>query len=242
MVGVSEGEAKFLGYQQARFLVDSWIAETGIQIFLNADHHKNFESSKEAIDYGYDSVLIDASKLSYEENLKLTKKVAEYAKSVNPEIMVEGELGYLVTESSKIYKEKIEIPAESLTKPEETAEYIKETGVHLFAPAIGNLHGIAANVPNLRFNLLKKIDETLPDKFLVLHGGSGLSDGDFRKAIENGIVVIHINTEVRKAYRQGLDEKLKEAPDEIAPYKFLDKALEEMQKVVEQKVKIFLNV
>lgn len=241
MVGTSEGEANFLGYQQARFLVDSWIAETGISIFLNADHHKSFETCKEAVDVGYDSVLIDASSLPLEENIKLTHKVADYAKSANDEISVEGELGYLRGESK--LQETVEIKPEDFTQPDQAKEFIKTTGVDRLAIVYGNIHGIATKQkPELDFDLLKKINKVVPKTFLVLHGGSGLAEDDFKKSIEHGITNIHINTEVRVAYREGLEDKFKEAPAETTPYKFLAQAVEKMQKVVEEKVKTFLNI
>jgi len=241
MVGTSEGEANFFGLKEAVALVKVIREEYNFPVFLNADHHKSFESCKEAVDCGYDSVLIDASKRPYEENIKLTKEVVDYAKRVNPEILVEGELGYLVTESSKIYKEKIDIPPESLTKPEQAEEFVKKTGVDLFAPAIGNLHGIAANEPSIRLDLLTEIKRAVPDKFLVLHGASGLSDDDVRAAIKAGVTNVHFNTELRVAYTEGIHKTLHDKPGETTPYKYLAPAVEEVKKVVAQKIKLFMG-
>lgn len=241
MVGTSEGEAKFLGYAQARALVDSWKKETNIQILLNADHHRSFESCREALDAGYDTVLIDASVLPFEENIKITHRVVDYAKSISPNITVEGELGYLRGESR--LQETVEIKPEDFTKPAEAREFIEKTGADRLTVVFGNIHGIVSEQEEkLDFDLLKKINEAVPETFLVLHGGSGLADEDFKKAIKNGITNIHINTEVRVAYRKGLEEKLKEAPAETTPYKFLEEAVEKMREVVEEKVRIFLNV
>ncbi len=240
MVGTSEGEAKFLGYGQARALVDSWKKETNIPIFLNADHHKSFASCKEAISAGYDTVLIDASLMPFEENIKVTHGVIDYAKSANQEITVEGELGYLRGESK--LQETVEIDTEDFTKPEEAKEFVEKTGVDRLAIVFGNIHGVVSKQEEkLDFGLLEKINKAAPSVYLVLHGGSGLAEEDFKKAIKNGIANIHINTEVRVAYREGLDEKLKESPSEVAPYKFLEGAVEKMEKVVEEKVKVFLN-
>ncbi|MEK7579627.1 MAG: class II fructose-bisphosphate aldolase [Patescibacteria group bacterium] len=259
MVGTSEGEAEFLGYKQARALVDAWKKETNIPIFLNADHHKSFESCKTALDAGYDTVLIDGSKMPFEENIKMTHKVVDYAKSVdpvrgregsqrvsasngvNPEISVEGELGYLRGESKM--QEAVEIKAEDFTKPEEAKEFVEMTGVDRLAIVFGNIHGVVTKQEEkLDFDILKKITQAVPQTYLVLHGGSGLSEKDFKEAVKNGITNIHINTEVRVAYREGLEEDLKNSPGETTPYKFLDKAVEKMQAVVEDKVRIFLNL
>ena len=240
MVGTSEGEAKFLGYAEARKLVDAWKDETNLAIFLNADHHKSFDSCREAIKHGYDTVLIDASEMAFEENIKTTHGVVDYAKSINPEITVEGELGYLRGESK--IQETVEIKPEDFTKPEKAKEFVEKTGVDRLAVVFGNIHGVVSKQEEkLDFSLLEKINKTVPNVYLVLHGGSGLSEKDFKKAIENGITNIHINTEVRVAYREGLDKKLKESPQETTPYKFLEGAVEEMEKVVEGKVRIFLN-
>lgn len=240
MVGTSEGEAKFLGYAEARELVGAWESDTGLVIFLNADHHKSFESCKKAIDLGYDTVLIDASALSFEENIKTTHSVVDYVKSEGRDVSVEGELGYLRGESKM--QETVEIKPEDFTKPEEAKNFVEKTGVDRLAVVFGNIHGVVTKQEEkLDFNLLKKINQAVPGTFLVLHGGSGLSEADFKKAIENGIANIHINTEVRVAYREGLEKDLKESPGETTPYKFLDEAVEKMQKVVEEKVKIFLN-
>ena len=246
MVGTSEGEARFLGYREARKLVNAWMLDTNLNIFLNADHHKSFESCKEALDTGgYDTVLIDASTLSFEENIKITHKVVDYVKSTSDErevpITVEGELGYLKGESK--LQETVEVKSEDFTKPEEAREFVEKTGVDRLAVVFGNIHGVVTKQEErLDFELLKKINGAIPNVFLVLHGGSGLSKDDFKKAIENGITNIHINTEVRVAYREGLEKDLKESPGETTPYKFLDEAVEKMQGVVEGKVKVFLNL
>ncbi len=241
MVGTSEGEAKFLGYKEARKLVDAWKSDTNLAIFLNADHHKSFESCSQALGVGYDTVLIDASAMPFEENIKITHSVVDYAKSVNPEITIEGELGYLRGESK--LQETIAIKSEDFTKSEEAKEFVEKTGVNRLAVVFGNIHGVVSKQEEkLDFGLLKKINKSVPNTYLVLHGGSGLADDDFRKSIKNGITNIHINTEVRVAYKEGLAEKLKEAPKETTPYKFLEKAVERMEEVVEGKVKIFLNL
>lgn len=241
MVGTSEGEAKFLGYAEARKLVDAWKSDTNLALFLNADHHKSFESCKAAIDAGYDTVLIDASALPFEENIKETHRVVDYAKSKAGEITVEGELGYLKGESK--LQETVEVQPDDFTKPEQAKEFAAKTGIDRLGVAVGNIHGIATKQKmEIDFGLLEKINKAAPETYLVLHGGSGLTDEDFKEAIENGITNVHINTEVRMAYREGLDEKLKEAPAETTPYKFLEGAVEKMREVVEEKVKVFLNV
>ena len=243
MIGTSEGEADFIGFKMARAMVDAVREETGLPIFLNADHFHSFEKVKEAIDAGYDSVLIDLSRENYKKNLEETKRVVEYAHSVNPAISVEGELGYLVTESSKVYKESFEIPSESLTKPEEALKYVNETGVDRFAPAVGNLHGIAANEPKLDFELIKKIRAVLPSEVaMVLHGGSGIPDYQMREAVKLGFNNIHISTEIRVAYVDALRKMLAAAPEETTPYKIYKPVIEAVASKTAEKLELFGSV
>lgn len=240
LIGVSENERNFIGLNQALSLIKIFREEYAVPLFLNADHSHSVNSAKSAIDAGYDSVHIDLSKLPYEENLKGTKEVVEYAKSKNPNISVEGELGYLVTDSSEIYKETIEIPRESLTKPEQAEEFAKETGIDRFAPAVGNLHGIAANEPDLDIKRIENIRKILPKEIsIVLHGGSGVSDEQAREAIAAGINNIHINTEIRAVYVNALYKFLTENPDEIAPYKLFKPVIEAVKEKIKEKIKLF---
>jgi fructose-bisphosphate aldolase class II len=237
MAGTSEGEAGFLGRPQSVALVRSWRL-LGHPVFLNADHHKTWESAKEAIDFGYDSIVIDASALPFEENIKLTKKVVDYARSVHHEIEVEGELGYLKGESQ--VQEKIEISENDYTKPEEAKEFVSRTGVDRLALVFGNIHGIVTEQKeSLSIPILMKVAEAVPDVFLVLHGGSGLDAGEIKEAIKNGISNVHINTELRVAYHDALVEELKKEPTQTTPYKFLTPSYEATKKMVREKLELF---
>lgn len=237
MVATSEGEDDFLGHAQTVALVKSWQA-AGYPIFLNADHHKTWESVKSAIDAGYDTVLIDASWLSYEENLELTQKTVAYAKSNRPEMMVEGELGYLRGESS--VQTRVTISPEDFTNPQEAKDFVKKTGVERLAIAFGNVHGITIEQKeSLDLELLKKIAKAVPDTFLVLHGGSGLSDEEVKQAVYFGINNVHINTELRVAYQQALKQKLANEPGQTTPYKFLWPSFEAAKDLVRKKLELF---
>ena len=142
--------------------------------------------------------------MPFEENIKKTKEVVEYVKSVNSDILVEGELGYLGG-SSVILKEipkDAAIKPEDLTNPEQAAQFVKETGIDLLAPAVGNIHGMFKNAPNPNIDI-ERIGKlrNMAGAPIVLHGGSGIRDEDFTKAIDVGISIIHINTEIRLAWR-----------------------------------------
>lgn len=243
MIGVSEGERAFIGLRQVVALVRAFREEFKIPIFLNADHTKSVKTAKAAIDAGFDSIHIDLSKKPWKENVMDTKKVVEYAKKKNPKINVEGELGYLMTDSSQIYKKKIVIDPTSLTNPKEAARYVKLTGIDRFAPAVGNLHGIAANRPKLDYARIKKIRALLPTRVaLVLHGGSGNSPAAFKKAIQAGISNIHISTELRLADTHALKDAIRQNPNETTPYKLSEKSLEAVRKKAEQYIRIFGSI
>lgn len=242
MIGTSEGEQKFIGSKQARAMINAYRDEYKLPIFLNADHHKSISSAQAAVVADYDSIHIDLSVTKLEENIAGTKEVVAYAKAKDPEISVEGEVGYLVTESSKIYKEVIEIPPESLTKPEEAARFVKETGVDRFAPAVGNLHGIAANVKKLDIPRIEAIRTAIGDVSMVLHGGSGTPDEQIVAAIKAGINNIHINTELRVAYAESLRKFLAENPEETTPYKMFAPVILAIKQKTAEKLKLFGSV
>jgi len=240
--GTSEGERKHLGIKVAVALVKAFREEFGIPIFLNADHHKSFETVKEAVDAGYDAILADFSALPFEENVKITKQSVEYAKSKNPNIIIEGELGYVRGESK--IQEVIEIKPEDLTKPEEAGQFVRETGVDMLAPAVGNIHGIVTkSVESIDVSRISDIKKAIGENvFLVLHGGSGLSESEFKNAIDAGISMVHISTEIRVAFTKTLRKTLEEMPEETTPYKILTPSVEAMKKIIEEKLKIFGSV
>ncbi|MFH1129574.1 MAG: class II fructose-bisphosphate aldolase [Patescibacteria group bacterium] len=240
IIGTSEGEREFIGVDQIVALVKSWQKQTGLPIILNADHCKTFESIKEVVDAGYDSVHFDGSKLPFDENVAITKRVIEYAKSVNPDIVVEAEIGCLPG-GSDIHQD-VKIKLSDLTQPEEAKEFIKKTGVDLLAIAIGNIHGMKEggdDDPHLYIDRLEEIRRAVPSTMLVLHGGSGTPRDDLQQAIKKGIVKININTEIRIAYKNALKKFLEENLDEVKPYKILFPAMEAVKKVVADKVVLF---
>ena len=241
MIGLSEGERKFVGLKQAAAIVKSFKEEYDLPVFLNPDHSHSVESAKEAFDAGFDSVHIDLSKLPFEENIKGTKEVADYVKSKNPEVSVEGELGYLRGES-RVQKEIIKIKPEDLTKPEEAAEFAEKTGVDRFAGAYGNSHGISLDEPALDVERIRAVRMALPERVaMVLHGGSGIPDNQIKEAIKAGISNIHVNTEIRTAYAEALRKFLAENPEENTPYKILAPTVEAVRIKVEEKLKLFGN-
>ncbi|MDP4009292.1 MAG: class II fructose-bisphosphate aldolase [bacterium] len=239
LVGTSEGEREYLGMRQVVALIRS-LREEGVPLFLNADHCKSAESAIKALEAGYDSVHIDLSKESYEVNMRGTQQVVVAAKKKSPEVQVEGELGYLATDSSMVYEKEIAIPEDSYTNVEQAVEFVEKTGVHRLAPAVGTIHGIAVNKPRIRFDLISQLNAVVGDRVaLVLHGGSGTQDKDLVQAIQEGISNVHISTELRVAYREALDASLQNSPKELAPYRYLMPARVAVQQAVAKKIALF---
>lgn len=243
IIGVSEGEEDYVGTEQVVALVRSLRETYNYPIFLNADHHYSFERVKKAIDAGFDAVIIDAVKLPLEENIALTKQCVEYAREVSKEtgrdILVEAELGF-IGQSSKILDEIPDgVSENTMTTPEDAKAFVEATGIDMLAPSVGNVHGmVRGGNPRLHPERVKAIRDAcgIP---LVLHGGSGTMSEDFVECIKNGIDIVHINTEIRVAYKDALKKSLIDNPDEVAPYKFLKPGMLAVQKVVEEKIKLF---
>lgn len=241
IVGLSEGEREYFPLAHARALVDLY-RKDGIEMYLNADHTYTLENAKAAIDAGVDSIVVDGAKLSMDENIAYVKDVVAYARSKKEQggrdIIVEGELGY-IGQSSKLHDELPEgVTLENLTTPADAKRLITEGGLDMLAPAVGNIHGMLKNAaePKLHPEVVAAIaQETgLP---LVLHGASGNTEADVRACIEAGIIIVHINTELRVAYRDALRTAV--AGDEVAPYKFLTPAVESLKTYVAGKLRVF---
>ena len=247
MVGTSEGEVEFVGMYEAVASVGAVRKHYDFPVFLNADHFKSFDKCREAIDAGYDSVIIDESKMAFADNMAATKKVVEYAKSIGKGTLVEGEIGYL-RGSSEVQK-KIEISSVDYTKPEEAREFVSKTGVNQLATVFGNIHGIVTDqeeqldIEHFK-SIVAAVTACLPvgtEVYYVLHGASGLKDADIQAAIKAGVTNVHFNTELRVAYTEGLHKALHDKPGETTPYKYLKVGVDEMKKVVSAKVKMFMG-
>lgn len=244
IVGVSEGERDFVGVRVIASVIKKIREENNYPIFLNADHTYSVERVKEAIDAGYDMAIYDGAEKTLEENILNTKECVKYAKSKNKNILIEAEMGYIGKSSKVLDKlpEGINLAEEYLTNPSEAKRFVLETGVDLFAPAVGNIHGMfKGGDPDLNIRRVREISEAtnIP---LVLHGASGNSDSDIKKAIESGVAVVHVNTELRVAFKKGILEYLEQNPTEVAPYKYLKAGRDAMQKVVLEKLKVFNQI
>lgn len=244
IIGVSEGERDFIGVRQVASVVQSLRNEYDHPIFMNADHSHSFESIKTAIDAGFDSVMIDGSQLPFSKNIDLTRQCVRYAHEIKEKeqrtVLVEAELGFIGT-SSTILDAIPDGAGMDMTAPDVAKEFVDATGVDLFAPSVGNIHGmVTSGNPHIDTQRVTDISHAVKS-FLVLHGGSGISDDDIRAGIRAGISVVHVNTEIRVAFREGLEAGMKEDTT-VAPYKYMDRAKKSVYDVVYKKIQLFARL
>ena len=242
IIGASEGEREFFGTRELASLVKSLRQETDVPVFLNADHTHSLVKAVEAAKAGFDSVVIDFSALPIEENVARTKETVVAIKAINPAIIAEGEIGNIGT-GSEIHETAQGDPS-TLTKPQEAREFVQATGIDVLAPAVGNMHGMLKSMvqgkakKHLDLERIAQIKQAA-GVFLTLHGGSGTDDEHFHKAIAAGINIIHINTELRVAWRQSLAESLARDPNEVVPYKILRPVVDAVEQVVVSRLRLF---
>jgi len=242
MVGASEGEREFIGVRQIAALVRSLREEFDFPIFLNADHTHSLEKAIEAAKAGFDAIVFDLSALPFEQNVRQTKDAIKALKSINPVILVEGEIGDIGT-GSEIHERAVDL-SKGLTTPDDAKRFVESTGLDIFAPAVGNMHGMLKSM--VKGETKKRLDiariaqiKNATEVPLTLHGGSGTDDEDVRKAIAAGINIVHINTELRVAWRRGLEEGLAKRREEVVPYKILPFVLESVKQVALEHLSLF---
>lgn len=216
-----------------------------IPVVLHLDHGSSFEACKEAIEYGFSSVMIDGSHLPYEENVVLTKRVSDFAHKYG--VTVEGELGVLAGVEDEVSSEK-----SNYTKPEEVEDFVKKTNVDLLAISIGTSHGAykfkvekQEDIPSLRFDILKQIEQKLPGFPIVLHGSSsiphediqtinehggkvekafGIPEGQLREATKSSVCKINIDSDGRLRMTAAIRKFFEENPDKFNPREYLGEA------------------
>ena len=242
LVEVSEGECEYLGgMENVRDMVDNYIENYGIEMYINLDHAPTVETCKRAIDNGFEFIHIDLSQAnpgaSEQEITQATKEVVEYAKYTGA--LVESEPHYFGG-SSNVHEEEIDYEEikKTFSTPEATRRFVSATGIDTFAAAVGNLHGKYPVPKVLDLDLLRIIRDSI-DCQISLHGGSGTPLHYFEEAAKIGVSKININSDLRYAFRTTLDQVLADNPKEFAVYKLMPKVYDAVQAVVEEKIKAF---
>ena len=231
---MSPDEFNFVGYAQIQAMLYE-AAHTDVPVCIHLDHGDSYETVVRAIQAGMTSVMIDASKLPYEENVAITKKVVETAHIAN--VSVESELGTIGTTGNSI-----EGGTEGViyTVPEEAKQFIEDTGIDTFACAIGTAHGIYPKdmKPELRIDILKEITDQVSVP-LVLHGGSSNKDEEIAEAVKNGICKINISSDIKVAFYEQARKTLNENPGYREPLEIYPAAMEACGKVCADKIRLF---
>jgi fructose-bisphosphate aldolase class II len=242
IVGASEGEREFFGARALADTVRLLSEQMDVPLYASADHTHSQDSLKKALNAGFDSVVFDASALSLRENIERTKQAVACAKSIAPHVLVEGELGFIGSGSVLVRRldANVAVRGGDLPTPDQAAEFVDRTGVDLLAPAVGNVHGMIVEgaQPGLDVPRIAAIRAGVRVP-LVLHGGSGIAHGQLVAAIEAGMAVIHVNTELRLAWRRGVEEGLAQDKDEIAPYRILRPAVARVSRIAELYIRLF---
>ncbi len=236
LIEASPGESEYFGVQSLRAVVDEYRERYRIQAWLNLDHATDPVQVRQAIACGYDAVHYDGSKLPLPDNTATLKELAIEAH--RSQCLIEGEPDHItgVSTANAVASETVQQAAQ-YSDPEALAAFVTATGIDTVASFVGNIHGLYETPKRLDLGLLRTIRERV-GCFLSLHGGSGIPNEDITEAIAIGVVKINVNSELRRAFLDGLRLATKE-PKELAPYKYLPAAIEAVQLVVEQKVKLF---
>ena len=231
ILGVSEGASKYMGgFDTITGMVKGLIKDKTIDVCLHLDHGTSFESCKNAIDAGFTSVMIDASKFDLDENIKITKEVVDYAHEHN--VSVEAEVGHIGGSEDGITSD------ETNARLEECIKLYEETKIDALAPALGSVHGMYKGEPNLDFERMKEINSSLPIP-LVLHGGSGIPDDKIKEAILSGTAKINVNTELQIAWTNAVREFLNNDDSTYDPRKVISSGEEALKNIVREKIELF---
>ncbi|WP_374711585.1 class II fructose-bisphosphate aldolase [Symbiobacterium terraclitae] len=228
----TEGTLKFCGYDNVRVFAGHLARVAPVPVVLHQDHGASYAVAVRAIQAGFTSVMIDASRLPLEENIAATRKVVELAHACG--VSVEAELGRVAGQEEEIAVSEAEA---ALTDPAEAARFAAETGVDALAVAVGTVHGFYRWEPKLAHDRIAAIRKAAGVP-LVLHGGSGVPDEEVQRAIQLGIRKVNISTEAKWAWAQALRQSLADRPDEFDPRPLLTPVMQAVQEVVRAKIRM----
>lgn len=241
LVEVSQGEVDAIGLDNVRAMVDNYRASHGVEMYVNLDHSPSIEAAKAGIDAGFEFIHIDISQANHdaseEDIIASTREVVEYAKFTGA--LVESEPHYFGG-SSNLHTEAIDYDEirKTFSTPDGSRRFVEATGIDTFAAAIGNLHGQYPAPKQLDLDLLRQIREAIGCN-ISLHGGSGTPGHFFVEAVQIGVSKININSDMRVAFRKTLEQELADNPTEYAVVKLMDKVIDAVKAVVEEKIDMF---
>ena len=229
----SASALKYIGLKQTVYMVRAMAESASIPVCLHLDHATDLEMIRDCIRGGFTSVMIDASKKGYAENIAETAAITEYAAKYG--CSVEAELGRVGGTEDNITVDEREA---AMTDPRSVPRFVEETGIDALAVSIGTAHGFYKSEPKLDFDRLQTI-AGLTETPLVLHGGTGVPVEDFKKAVNCGISKINVGTELKATYTNAIRDAVRERPDEVEPRFYMKRVKEWCAAVVEDKIGIF---
>ncbi|HCD42107.1 MAG: ketose-bisphosphate aldolase [Bacillota bacterium] len=228
----SQGAINYAGLDMIVAMVRTAAEKATVPVVLHLDHGTSYEQNVRCLRAGFTSLMFDGSKLPYEENAAITKRIVEMAHVVG--VPVEAELGQVPT-AGNITWEDVEA---LMTDPEEAKRFVEETGVDFLAVAVGSVHKMTAQAAKIDVERTKKIAE-LTGVPLVLHGASGVTDDGYKEGIKAGICKINIATELNKAFTKGMHDALAKKPDEIDPRRIVGVGRQYVKEAVKAKMRLF---
>ncbi|MFH1824492.1 MAG: class II fructose-bisphosphate aldolase [Candidatus Firestonebacteria bacterium] len=230
---ISQGAIKYAGLEMATNMVRTAAELASIPVILHLDHGTDFKQNVKCLRAGFTSLMFDGSKLSFEENVKITSKVVEIAHACN--IPVEAELGQVAQSKDKLTLEQIEA---LMTQPEEVKKFVELTKCDSLAPAIGSVHAMKTREAKLDIERLKRIRDIVSIP-LVLHGSSGVALDSIREGIANGICKVNVATQLSMSFIKGCADALKANPEEVDIRKILLPGKQEVKEKVREYIKVF---
>lgn len=233
LVQISAGALKYAGAEFLPMMVAKAATLASVPVAIHLDHGPDFKTVMLCLRQGFTSIMRDASKLPYDENVAEVRKVVEACHAIG--IPVEAEIGKIGGAEEHVVVSEREA---SMSDPDECARFVADAGFDFLAVAIGNAHGFYKGEPKLDFARLEEIRSKV-DIPLVLHGASGIPDHQITMAVERGICKINIDTEVRNAFIRTMQAYTAKNPDQIDPRKVFAPCIDAMQAVVEHKIEIF---
>ena len=230
-LAVGSGALDYGGFAPLTQLVLAAAREASVPVAVHLDHSPTVADCERCLGEGFTSLMIDGSNLPFDENVALTRQTVKRA----GEIPVEGELGGVGGDEDSSGAQETAIP---MTDPTQARAFVEQTRVASLAIAIGNAHGIYKGEPKLDFDRLAALRDAVPGP-LVLHGASGLSDEDLRRAISLGVRKINVNTEIRQTLFGSLERSLEQGVKGYDLTRLFGAAMEAMQRTVEEKIEVF---
>ena len=234
---IAEVHLRYVDLEEIAPIILSAAKKVEVPVCFHLDHGKNFETVIRAIRAGFTSVMFDGSHMPLEENISMTKEIVKIASAVN--VSVEAELGNVGGEAIGEFAPTAHSASEEFfTKVEEAEKFEKETKVDALAVSIGNIHGFYKGEPNLDFQRLDQIRKVVASP-LVLHGGSGISDDDFKKVINLGICKINFYTEMSAGAVARVRQYLNEKPEVSSIPDVIARGFEEVRNIVKKRLEVF---